>query len=291
MIHFIHRTLKDLASNFFLNSVTIITIAFAVLIFSAFTLFFINADDLLRFWIKDMRIMVYLKNSTAESAVREMQEKIRKMPGVGEVVFIPKDQAMERFKKQLGRQASLAEGLRHNPLPDALEIRMEASSQNWDIIVPAAREIAAFPAVEEVEYGAQWLDRFIYVLHLFRLTAYAMGGLFFLAAVFFVANTIRLVLYSRREEIEIMRLVGASEGFIKDPFYVQGMLMGLLGGAAGLGGLFALLRVIAHSTADYIPADYFHLRFIPPEVAGAILAGSIFVGWTGCFISLRQFLK
>ncbi len=291
MIHFIHRTLKDLTANFFLNSVTVITIAFAVLIFSAFTLFFINADDLLRFWIQDMRMMVYLKDGMTEASVREMQEKIGKMPGVRDAVFIPKSEALDRFKKQLGRQASLAEGLKSNPLPDALEIRMHASSENWDIIGPAAKEIAAFPGVEEVEYGAQWLDRFIYILNLFRLTAYAMGGLFFLASVFFVANTIRLVLYSRREEIEIMRLVGASEGFIKDPFYIQGMLMGMLGGAAGLGGLFCLLRVIAHSTASYVPADYFHLRFLPPELAGGILAGSIFVGWIGCFVSLRQFLK
>ncbi|MEZ4524781.1 MAG: permease-like cell division protein FtsX [Desulfobacterales bacterium] len=291
MIYFISRTLKDLRANFFLNSVTVITIALAVLIFSAFTLLFVNADALLRFWLADLRIMVYLKNGTTEASIREMQEKIRKIPGVGEIVFIPKAEALERFRKQLGPQASLADGLSRNPLPDALEIQMDSASQNWDAIEPAAEQIAAFPGVEDVEYGAQWLSKFIYILHLFRLTAYAMGGLFFLAAVFFVANTIRLVLYSRREEIEIMRLVGASDGFIKDPFYIQALFMGMLGGLMGLGGLFCLLHFIVQSTGAWIPADSFHLRFLPTQLAGVILAGSMFVGWIGCFVSLRQFLK
>ncbi len=291
MIYFIHRTLKDLRANFFLNSVTVITIALAVLIFSAFTLLFVNADALLRFWLADLRIMVYLKDGTTEATVGEMQKKIRKIYGVRNTVFIPRAEALERFRKQLGPQASLADGLSHNPLPDALEIQMDTALQSWDAIEPAAREIAALPGVEDVEYGAQWLNKFIYVLHLFRLTAYAMGGLFFLAAVFFVANTIRLVLYSRREEVEIMRLVGASDGFIKDPFYIQALFMGMLGGLMGLGGLFCLLRLVTHSTAAWIPADSFHLHFLPAELAGGILAGSMFVGWIGCFISLRQFLK
>jgi len=296
MIRYFKKIFKDLNANFFLNTITIIAIALAVLIFSTFALFFINADQLLKQWISDMRIMAYLKPGyikaeTFEKQILEISRQIQAVEGIINVKFIPKAKALEQFKIQLGPQASLVEGLKDNPLPDSFEIRMGLSSDNWENIEPAARKIKAVDAVEEVEYGQEWLGKFISFFKLFRLTGYAMGTLFFMAAVFFVANTIRLVLYSRREEIEIMRLVGASDSFIKDPFYIQSLIMGSAGGGMGLGILFLLVRIISLNFERSFSENFFHIRFLTPELLIGILLGSMFVGWTGCFISLRQFLK
>ncbi len=92
---------------------------------------------------------------------------------------------------------------------------MIPSSQSWKKVENLSGKIKSLPYVDDVEYGKKWLGRFTNIVSLFRLTGYGVGGLFFMAAVFIVANTIRLVLYSRREEIEIMRLIGASDSFIK----------------------------------------------------------------------------
>ncbi|MDM8548745.1 FtsX-like permease family protein, partial [Desulfobacterales bacterium HSG2] len=155
---------------------------------------------------------------------------------------------------------------------------------------------------EEVEYGQKWLGRFIHIFSLFRLTGYALGCLFFMATVFFVANTIRLVLYSRQEEIEIMRLVGASESFVKDPFYIQSLIQGALGGFIGLGVLFVTFNFIIGnweigswklgSVSNFqFPISDFNPRFLPPDISVGIFLGSMFVGWLGCYLSLKQFLK
>ena len=138
---------------------------------------------------------------------------------------------------------------------------------------------------------ARYGSRFMSIINLFRLTGYAMGGLFFLAAVFIVANTIRLVLYSRREEVEIMRLVGATDGFIKAPFYIEGLIQGVLGGMIGLTVLFVIFILVSLNVEQGLTAGLFTIRFLSPGAFCGILVCSMFVGWLGCYLSLKQFLR
>lgn len=297
------RAIRDILSNRFLNAVAIITIALSVLIISAFSLFFVNADALIDFWTSGIRIMAYLKPDVSEERVIYINQKIQRMAGVQDVRFISKEEALNQFKAQIKEQSSLVEGLKENPLPDAFEVSMDHAFRNWDEFEQLAGQIRATSGVEEVEYGQKWLGRFIRILNLFRLTGYAVGCLFFMATVFFVANTIRLVLYSRQEEIEIMRLVGASESFIKDPIYIQSLIQGALGGFIGIGILFVMFNfmtgnwtleignwIIGISNFKF-PVANFHLRFLSTEISAGIFIGSMLIGWLGCYLSLRQFLK
>lgn len=118
-----------------------------------------------------------------------------------------------------------------------------------------------------------------------------MGGLFFLATILIVANTIRLVLYSRREEVEIMRLVGATDGFIKTPFYLEGLIQGALGGLIALVLLFVIFLVISSSLEKGLASALLTIRFLSIEAFFGILLLSMSVGWLGCYLSLKQFLK
>lgn len=291
MIYFAKKVIKDLKGNLFLNTITLMAIVFSVLIFSAFSLFFVNAGALVNRWIEDARIMVYLKPDISAATISGLGKTITAIPNVRGVEFIPREKALERFRAQLGKQASLLDGITENPLPDAYEVLMGGQSWNWDHIEPIALSIRALNGVAEVEYGQAWLARFVNLLNLFRLTIYGMGGLFFMAVIFFVANTIRLVLYSRREEIDIMRLVGASENFIRYPLYVQSLLLGVIGGILGIGALFELYRLLVANVGTTMVSEFFDMRFLPVEIIFAILSGSMFVGWLGCYISLRKFLR
>jgi len=288
---FYKRAIKDILDNRFLNIVTVITIAISILIASAFFLFFINANDIVSSWKKGIRLMAYLKPGTDAAGLIELKRKIKGILGVQEAIFISKEEALTRLKEQMQRQASLFENLKENPLPDAFEVRMAPALQEEAAVEKIARRIESLPRVDEVEYGQLWFKRFTNIINLFRLTGYALGGLFFMAAVFIVANTIRIVLYSRREEVEIMRLVGAADGFIKTPFYIEGTILGALGGIIGLMTLLVLYIFVVLNFRQSLAGGIFQLRFLPFEFTAGIILGSMFVGWLGCYLSLKQFLK
>ena len=291
MIFYYKRALQDIIDHKFLNAITIITIAISILIVSAFSLFFVNANEIINSWKKGIRIMAYLKPGVPEVKIPELKQKIKRINGIQDVRFIPKSKALQLLKKQMKRQSSLFENLKENPLPDAFEIRLIASSQNQDEVEIIATRLESFPQVDEVEYGKKWLGRFTNFFNLFRLIGYAMGGLFFMGAVLIVANTIRLMLYSRREEVEIMRLVGATDRFIKAPFYIQGLIQGAFGGIIGITILFITFMFISSSVDQGFSPGLFTIKFLSPGAFFGIILYSMFVGWIGCYISLKQFFK
>lgn len=291
LILFIKKAFQDIVRNRFLNTVAITTIVLSVLIISTTSLFFINANDMMNSWKQGIKIMAYLKPHIPESDLPDISHAIQKMYGVEDVRFISKKDAMKMLKKQMHRQSSLLNDLNENPLPDAFEIRMIPSSQSWEKVETLSKKIETLPSVEEVEYGKRWLSRFENIFNLFRLAGLSLGIVFFIATVFIVANTIRLVLYARREELDIMRLVGASNGFIKIPFYIEGLIIGIVGGIIGLGLLFAAFSVLSSNVDQDFTTRLFHIRFIPFWSICLILFSSMSVGWLGCYLSLKQFLK
>lgn len=291
MTFFVKRAIRDIIGNRLLNAITIVIIALSIIIVSAFALVVVNTSDLIISWKKGIRIMAYLRPDVPNENLQSVEQEIKKMHGVQSVLYISKIQAMDLLKKEMKRHASLLDGLSENPLPDALEIQMIPSSRNREEIEMLATQIESIPLIEEVEYGRRWLGRFANIINLFKLAGYALGGLFFMAAVFIVANTIRLLLYSRQEEIEIMRLVGATDRFIKAPFYIEGLIQGALGGMIGIFSLFLIFIFICSNIEQTSSFGLFHIRFLPFDVIAGIVIGSMFVGWFGCYLSLNQFLK
>jgi len=290
-VRYFKRALDDIFTNKFLNLVTIITISLSILIISSFMLVFVNANDIVNLWKQGIRMMVYLKSETTGEQIEEARVAMKAMGGIQQVQFVSKDQALTQLREQMKRQPGLFDNLAYNPLPDAFEIQMQPGSQTWETVEALAARIESLESVEEVAYGQRWLSRVTHFFHLFRLVGYGLGGLFFMATVFIVANTIRLVLYTRRHEVEIMRLVGASEGFIKIPFYIEGVIQGAVGGGIGLWVLSGLFWLISSQIDQAFFSGWFQIRFLPLEMVLAIIGGSMLVGWFGCYLSVRQFLN
>ncbi|MFZ5570016.1 MAG: permease-like cell division protein FtsX [Thermodesulfobacteriota bacterium] len=291
LIFFFKRALQDIAGNRFLNAITIITIGLSILIVSAFSLFFVNINDLLDSWRKGVRIIAYLDGKTTQIAVSDSKKKILQIEGVSSARFISKDEALEQLKDGLKRQSAIFENLRENPLPDIFEIRLAPAFQHWEKVEILASQIEALPEVESVEYGQQWIGRITGIFNLLRFTGTAMCGVFFMASVFIVANTIRLLFFSKKEEFEIMQLVGATDGFIKAPYYIEGILQGILGGILGLTTLYISYVVVVSNVDQGLASAFIQIRFLPAPIILAIIVGSIFSGWLGCYLSFKQFLN
>ena len=290
-LFFFKRALQDLLNNRFLNTVTVITIALSVLIVSTFALFFDNANHLLDTWKEGIRALVYLDPEADDASRLDLKYNIQQLAGVSDARFISREEALAQMKTHMGRQSSLLDGLASNPLPDAFEVRLKPESQTMAEIERLARAIETLPHIDKVEYGQQWVGKFTSLIEVFTFVGYAMGGLFILATLFIVANTVRLVLYSRQEDISIMRLVGASDRFIKTPFYIQGMTLGCLGSIIGMSGLYVAYRFISDKFHNDLATEVLDMHFLSMETTAAIIAGSMLIGWIGCFVSLKQFLK
>ena len=291
IILFFRRAIEDFHNNRLLNIVTLLTISLSILIVSAFILFFINTGEIMNFWKKGLRVMAYLKPDVPRSELSNIKQQIQAMSGVESLRFISKEDALDQLRAKMPRQASLFDHLDRNPLPDAFEIRIRTRDQSWEKVELLAAKIESLEGVEEVEYGQKWLGHFSQLFHLFTLTGYAMCTIFIMAAVFIMANTIRLVVYSRRDEIEIMRLVGAAERFIKIPFYIQGLLQGAAGAVIGLIILLVVFWFMAARIERGFFSGLFNVHFLSPQISGAIFLISALAGWLGSYISLKQYLK
>ncbi|MFZ1985663.1 MAG: permease-like cell division protein FtsX [Desulfatitalea sp.] len=291
MKRFYRRAIKDIQENRFLTAITVVTIALSILIASAFALFFVNAGDVLNLWQKGIRMMVYLKPGIAEAERLDIKFRLQGIAGVQEALYISKDEAMNRLKSQMQHHSALLENLKENPLPEAFEISLQPSTHNSEELRFLAERLQSLTGVAEVEYGQQWIQRFTNIINLFSIAGYAIGALFFMATLFIVANTIRLVLYSRRDEIEIMRLVGATDRFIKIPFYLEGMIQGGAGTVIGLGLLYVGYFTLSTHFEPTIASGMLDLRFFSAGVCAAVVLGGTIIGWLGCWVSLKQFLK
>ena len=234
--------------------------------------------------------MAYLKPKVDVAELSVIKENIQAL-GIQHVRYISKEEALDTLKAQMKQQSSLFQNLSENPLPDAFEIRIVAPGQDWKRIESLAARIESLEQVEEVEYGQKWLGRFVHVFRLFRFAGYALGGIFFMATVFIVANTIRLVIYTRNEEIDIMRLVGATDRFIKIPFYLQSIFQGAIGAILGLAALYVSFQFLTSGMEQGLFSGFFQIRFVPIKILLSIIGCSMLVGWIGCYVSLKQYLK
>ncbi|MFH2092579.1 MAG: permease-like cell division protein FtsX [Pseudomonadota bacterium] len=291
MAHFVKKALADIRSNRFLNFITIITISLSILVVSVFLLFFENASRVIESWNQGGRAMIYLSDTFTIDRLPQIEAKLNDLGQIDQIKFISKDQALEKLKNEMSSRSAFLKTLNENPLPHALEIKFKSYS-SFEQIQILAQNIKAIEMVEDVEYGQGWLGKFLNIFNLFKIIGYAMCSLFFFIALFITSNTVRLAFYSRRLEVEIMRLVGATETFIKAPFYVEAILQGFLGGILGLLILLVFFLTVSsgitYNLSSYV---YFDIQFLSITTIVIIILGSTFLGWFGCYLSLKQILK
>jgi cell division transport system permease protein len=279
--------------NLFPNLITIGIIAVSMLIFSTFALLAFNLTNFLKIWEDKIEVVAYLKRGTPSSEVEPLLKKTRLLEGVELVRYVSPYDAMAFMEAKLGRQKSLLEGIRPGVLPPSFEIQLKKEFRNSTKIGEVVTHLKTIPQFEEIQYGQEWVETFSVLVQILRLTQWILGGLLLIAVIFITSNTLQLTVSSRREEIEVMHWVGASPSFIRVPFYVEGLIQGLLGG--GLAILFLLL--LHQGLFLYIPPSVqvwlakIPVLFLPPETIVWILLGGMVLGFFGSFVASVRVLK
>jgi cell division transport system permease protein len=270
-----------------MNLITTCTIAFSLLILGAALCVFLNADAFIKKWRKEICIIPFLEDGLSETEIKNLRRQISQMPEVDDIVYVTKEEALARLRSHLKGKEDILDGLETNPLPASMEVRLKPAFQDIGSIKGLARKLRSFKGIEEVQYGEAWIERFMMGFKLAKVVAWVIFGLLFIATVFIIAGTIKLTIYSRREELEIMRLVGATDLFLKGPFYIEGVLYGLVGAVLAVGILFGIYYIFI-SKAQVGPHS---IGFLPDNVILEIIGIGMGLGLFGSFISFRGSTK
>lgn len=289
----LNRAFQNMRRNPFSNVVTIGIITISVLIFSAFSLIAFNFASFFKFWEEKIEVVAYLKGQTPLSEVEGLLDKTRLIEGVESVRYLSPYDAMAFMETRLGDQKNLLDGIQPNVFPPSFEYRLKKEYRNYEKVKGVVSQLKQFPEFEEIQYGQEWVETFSVLVHLLRLTQWTLGGLLLVAMVFIVSNTLQLAISSRREEIEIMQLVGASPSSIRTPFILEGIVQGLVG--SGLAVVF--LYVLHQAVFFYLPLSIrewltrIPVLFLSGEMIAGILSGGMTLGFLGSVVASVRFLK
>jgi cell division transport system permease protein len=291
LVYFLRKALENIWTNPFLSLVTLSTIAISMLILGLFSLIYLNVQQSLHQMGGELQITAYLQETISPEQAEMLRSKVADWPEVEGITYISKKQALARFRSQLREYAGILEGLKENPLPASLELTLMPQYGRSGNIKELSTRLGRLPGVAEVQYGRKWMAKLRVFVEVMKLVGITVGGLLLIATIFVISNTIKLTFYSRREELEIMRLVGATDFFIKAPFLIEGLLHGL-GGALLAAGSLSLLILFLFSHLD-LPLRLAVMAGSLP--AGQLVAGflglGLLLGVLGSMVSLRRFLR
>jgi cell division transport system permease protein len=287
------RTFQNMIGNLFPNLITIGIIAISMLIFSTFTLLAYNLTHFLKNWEDKIEVIAYLKQGTPSSEVEALLNKTRLFEGVEAVRYVSPYEAMAFMEVKLGRQKNLLQGIQPAVLPPSFEIQLKKEYRNSIKIREVVTHLKKIPQFDEIQYGQEWVETFSVLVHILRLTQWILGGVLLIAIVFITSNTLQLTISSRREEIEVMQWVGASPAYIRVPFYMEGLIQGLLGGGLAIlflfllhQGLFLNIPPSMQTWLAKIP-----VLFLPLETVIWIVLGGMVLGFFGSSVASMRVLK
>ena len=293
--YFFAKAIDNIRNNLFINIVAVAIIAASFLIFNAFIMLFGNINSFLKTWQKGIQIEAYMKPGLGDNQIDGTMESIMTISGVEKIRYISKDEALREFTENLGTMDFIVRNLEDNPLPSSFEVTLEDEYKNFNTLEKIAKKINNLESVSDVVYGRDWVNRFSTFIGIFRIIGIIIACFLLLATVTTVSNTIKLTVYSRKEELEVMKLLGAGNSFIRLPFFMEGLVQGFLGALMSLIILYVIyiLFVSGFTSSLTLPmlTNRFHMAFLSPATIVYILIGGMALGLFGSFISLGRFLR
>jgi len=290
--YFLKESFRNLRTKPVVSMVSTAIISLSIFIFGLFLLIFVNFAGMFQRWSRHVAIDVYVAQGIDSQGVEDLSGRLRALPEIIDIQFTSAEQAYEQFRKMLGPQAELLDELGANPLPASFRLTPAEQYRNTESLAVLAQKLQRLPGVSEVRYGAKWVERFQAIIQAFKMLGMVTGAILLLASVLIISNTIRLTVYSRKEEIEIMRLVGATETFIRIPFFLEGLFQGFVAGLVAVCMLWVIYTLFLVNVN--LPIGVFGIRqfiFLPSWLIMSIIAGAVALGIIGSSVALSRFME
>lgn len=285
------QTGRNLRQTWTTQFMTCLTVSLSVLIFSFFYLIYLNMLSTGDKVTDDLRLVVYLDEEPSPQMQEQLRLKISQFDQVQEIKFISKAEAYARFAEQLGDNRDVLTDMPTDFLPASIEVVPLKTLRSLNQIKLFSEYLTTLPGSQKVQYGQKWVERFYYFIQLLSIVVLLSGVLLILTATFMVASTIRLTIFGRQEELELLKLVGATNNYIRTPFLLEGILQGLIGSLLGLTSLYILFQ---WTTSHFTGAGFLNLftfTFFPPGIIITIILLSIVLCTAGSYTSMQKFLR
>jgi cell division transport system permease protein len=285
--YFVTEALTSLWRSRMVNAVSIGTIAVSLFVLGAFLTLAAALSGLVAKWTETVQVTVYLEDRLEPRVRESLENRLREDPAVAALSYVSRELALERFRAMFRDLSSLPEDLGENPFPASLEVNLRPERQSPGEVERLAKAFGDVPGVREIQYDLLWIERLSTGVRLVRAVGAFLGGVLVLAAVFTISNVIRLTIYAREDELDIMRLVGATRAYVKGPFVTEGVIQGGLGGLVASLLLWTALSWLSGNlaTSDLLPHATLTLS---PEIGAVLVVLGMAVGLAGSLISLSR---
>jgi cell division transport system permease protein len=286
----VSEALRDLRRAGRVGVSAILLIALSLAALGGFWLLSLNLGRAIGQWRDRVRVVVYLHEEPPAAKVDDLLGRIEALGGIQRVRYVSKSEALQLLKRSLGGQADVADQLPRNPLPASVEVTPDPDRATPEGTRELVRRLTALPEVEDVQGGAQWVEGLAHFQRLFQLVGLGVGAVLALAAILTVTTATTLVLHLRRDEMEIMRLVGAAESVIRLPRLLQGMAQGLIAGTLALAVLEAAFALAAPRLEPLLSVTLGLQRAVflsIPQMLG-LIGGGTALGAIGGLLATKQ---
>jgi len=285
----LNEVARSIWRNGWLSFASVVTVAISLFILGATSLLVLNVNHLAGNLESGVEMTVFLHNNTSADQARALGRQLQALPGVAQVEFVSKEQALAQIRQSMGAQAGLLSGLdQDNPLPDAYKVKAVDAAD-----IPAlAAQVEHMPGVDQVRYGQGVVEKLLAVTHWLRLSGLVLMILIGISAIFLIATTIRVSVHARRYEIGIMKFLGATNWFVRSPFLMEGVALGFAGSLLAGAGVYLGYSYV--TTALEIALPFIQLVDDPVTLAavvGGLLLLGMLIGAAGSLFSMRRYLK
>jgi cell division transport system permease protein len=291
--YLLREALTNVLTNRTTTLVAVATTAFTFACVGVFLLVYVNLRAMAASLERDIQVLVYLQDDLGPEAIALLEQQLKSDRAVASVSYISKDQALAEFQKQFPTDSHLLQGLGQNPLPASYVVTLAPAFRSSEGIKRWAERARTITGVDQVQYSQDWIDALGNLVRYMEVAAMIVGVILSAACVTIIASTIRLTLYARRDEIEILGMIGATKAFIRIPYVLEGAVLGFVGSAVSLVILkagFELFRHEIRSTSRFLGVDSL-LMFFPLPMCLIVVAVGLFLGFAGSYLSLLRFAE
>jgi len=291
--YFLREAFLSLRAHQASTVIGIVTTAFTLTSFGTFLLLYHNVHNLIGRVQTNIQIIVYPKDDIEPKMLHDLKKSLQAESGIDSVTLTSKKDALQDFKKQFPDETYLLDGLGASPFPASLVLNLANTIPSTDVISNLVNRLQQNPHVERVRYNRDWIERLTLVITYMEVGALIVGGVLALASITIIANTVQLAFYTRKEEIEILRLIGGTNLFISIPYLIEGAVIGGLGGGIAIGFLRGGFEFFKHQTHTLSVIGGFSsvFEFFPFSLSLLLITGGILLGCVGTLTSMYRWMQ